>query len=183
MISSRLNPSEKLKMDSLFFMNEKKEKVNNSYKMQKILKKLGTKSKLNEIQRMLVQIQDQKKREKKMKNVTIQTEYNQKDSDDEGLRRISHMNQRFSLNNIKNIIFQNEELEKNHEFDEYETKKNIAAQAVGQAHILKNHKKTCAFDFKTFITESKEDPINAFKAFKGKKNKRIHSNQSLLLNE
>ena len=136
--------------------NDKNDKTKNNYKMQKMLKKVGNKNKLNEIQKMLAQIRDQKKRDHKLKINNYQNEYLKKDTDDEEefnikTRRNSHIIQRFSLKNIKNLTFQGEEIEKNLIEDEYDLKKSTATQAVDLARNFLNIKKPGQFDFKTLI--------------------------------
>lgn len=160
----------KISLDPLLFI-DKKDKATNSHKMQKMLKKIGTKNRLTEIQKMLFQIKEQKKLERKMKANNISQKDFKKDSeyDDPNFltRRASHQNERFSLGNIKNLAIQAEEIEKNLENDDFDLKKISAAQTIDQARNFLNAKRPGRFDFKTLITQPVDDnPANIFKELK-----------------
>lgn len=164
-------PEEKKFYLDPMLLYDKKNKQMNSYKTQKMLKKKGVKDKLDEIKKMLGQIKDQKHRDKKSKANISQKEI-KKDLETENVefftRRNSHQIPRFSLRNIQNLAIQEEELEKNLEIDEFDSKKNSAAQTIDQARNFLSNKRPGLFDYRFLITEPHDDdnPANIFKEMK-----------------
>ena len=178
-------PNGNMKLDQMLLLSnqDKKGKPQNPRKM---MKKFGKECKLNEIQKMLQQIREERKRNKKPK--VIQNEYLMLDSSaDPGefssRPSLTLPKERFSLNNIKNISFQNEHID--HTLDQTEThdfhqKKSTASQAVGQARVFIKNQNPGFFDVpRNYLqphhpgyiyqnSEPEDDPTNPFKGLKCK---------------
>jgi hypothetical protein len=189
-ISSDFKTTGKIKLDQILLLasDDKNGKGKNSHKMQKMMKKIGTQSKINEIQKMLEQIREERKRDKKpIKNPTkdyLQLETTE--SEDLNVKStVFSRSQRFSLKNIKNITFQTEHIDQTldkTETHEFQQKKSFVSQTLGHARNFIKNQDPYFFDVpRNYLkpqnpgyiyqnTEPEEDPTNPFKGLKCNEN-------------
>lgn len=156
--------SKKLSLDPTFL----KEDVKNSHKMQKMLKKLGNKTRISEIQKLLSQIRDQKRKEIKPPLVLPPSKKLKEEETLQCHSQRSNHPPHFSLKNIQNISFQNKAIDKTLELDEYEflQRKASADIILDQARSFLNKKRPTAYETRILITQSEENSENPFKALK-----------------